>query len=141
MFKKQYKIIFFISFIFLVTFFVFFNIYKDIIPTQTISKIVNEVETQIENISITITVDNTILSLDFNEGTSLYEVLIEAKAKGKINFQGRKYSGLGFFVSDIGSLHQGAGKNLMYYINGEEATVGVSSYMPKDSDIISWELE
>jgi len=141
MFKKQYKIIFFISFIFLVTFFVFFNIYKDIIPTQTISKIVNEVETQIENISITLTVDNTILSLDFNEGTSLYEVLIEAKAKGKINFQGRKYSGLGFFVSDIGSLHQGAGKNLMYYINGEEATVGVSSYMPKDSDIISWELE
>ena len=73
--------------------------------------------------------------------TILYDALVQAKANGKINFSGRNYPGLGFFVTDIGTLHAGGGKNSIYYINGVEATVGISSYMLRNGDIIKWKLE
>jgi len=30
---------------------------------------------------------------------------------------------------------------LLYYINGKEASVGVSTYKPKNGDIIEWKLK
>ena len=41
-------------------------------------------------------------------------------SEGKINFEGKNYPGLGFFVTKINSLTNGEGKNLMYDINGVE---------------------
>lgn len=140
MFKKQYKIIFLFSLIFLITFFVFLNIYKRTTPSTLISHLVDEAEAQTETISVTLIFGDKTLNLSFNQGMSLYEVFTQAQEKGEIDFSGRKYPGLGFFVSDIGSLHQSVGENLMYDINGEEAEVGVSSYVPEDGDIISWRL-
>lgn len=75
--------------------------------------------------------------LDFDSGDNLYEIL----KKNNINFEGKEYPALGFFVTDLGSLHEEAGKYLVYYINGKEATVGVSSYVPEDNDVITWELK
>src|SRR3989344_4658193 len=85
--------------------------------------------------------DSLIVPVEFTPSTFLYDALLQEKNKGKIDFSGKNYPGLGFFVTDIGTLHSGKGKNLIYYINSKEATVGVSSYALKDGDVIEWKLE
>lgn len=74
-------------------------------------------------------------------GGSLLSILTAAKDRGEITFSGKEYSGLGFFVTQLGSLKEGNGKHLMYYINGKEASVGVSIYVPKTGDLVVWELK
>lgn len=74
-------------------------------------------------------------------GSSLYEVLLAAQKSGLIEFSGENYLGLGFFVTKIGSLQSGGGKYLFYYINGKEASVGVSSYILRDGDFVEWKLK
>ena len=91
--------------------------------------------------SATILIGDTTNHLSFAPNTVFYDALMQAKNADKIEFSGRNYLGLGFFVTDIGTLHSGNGKSLIYYINGKEATVGVSSYILKNGDIIEWKLE
>ena len=79
--------------------------------------------------------------LTFHAGETLYEAMIEAKNVGTLSFSGKEYPGLGFFVTSIGSLTEGNGKNLMYFINGKEASVGISTYVPKNGDTIIWKLQ
>lgn len=74
-------------------------------------------------------------------GGSLLSILTVAKERGEITFSGQEYSGLGFFVTQLGSLKEGNGKHLMYYINGKEASVGVSIYVPKTGDLVVWKLK
>ena len=62
-------------------------------------------------------------------------------SEGKITFEGKEYPALGFFVTEINGLKSGGGKNLMYYINGTEASLGVSSYIIKEGDSIEWKLK
>ena len=139
--KRQYKIIFISGLVFVTMFFLFSEIKKDIPLVQPISEIINQAEAQVSDISITIVIDNATVDLSFPQGLTLYEVLNEAKSEGKIDFQGREYPGLGFFVTNIGSLYKSGSKNPMYDINGIEAQVGISSYLPQNGDIISWKLK
>lgn len=92
-------------------------------------------------ISITIIAGDKTLHIASYAGTSLYDALISAKANKQIEFSGKNYSGLGFFVTNINNLRNGNGKNLFYYINNKEASVGVSSYLLKDGDTIEWKLK
>lgn len=73
--------------------------------------------------------------------TTVYDAMNSLTAEGKMTFEGKNYPGLGFFVTQINSLQSGDGKNLMYYINGVEASVGVSSYIVQEGDIIEWKLK
>ena len=141
MYKKQHKIIFIFSLIFFLAFLVFPGIQKDSVFVQPVLEIANQSEVQVPNISVTVITDDVSFNFSLDEGNSLYEVLYEARENNQITFSGRKYFGLGFFVTDIGSLHQAKGKNLLYYINDEKAKTGISSYIPQDGDIISWKLE
>ncbi len=81
------------------------------------------------------------VSLPFSSGDTFYEILIHAQQSGRISFSGKTYPGIGFFVTDIGSLHEHDGLHLMYFINGKEASVGVSSYVPHQGDEIVWNLQ
>ena len=81
------------------------------------------------------------INLSFLPNTIFYDALIQARDANKITFSGKNYPGLGFFVTDIGTLHAGSRKYLIYYINGKEATVGVSAYTLKKGDVIEWKLE
>jgi hypothetical protein len=72
-------------------------------------------------------------------GSTLYEILNDKE--NKIVMTGKMYPGLGFFITDIGSLHSGNGKNVMYDINGREASMGVSTYVPQKGDIIEFKLK
>jgi len=105
------------------------------------SKKNTEEDTEENTKSATILAGNTTVQLQFAPGAIFYDALTQAKIKKQIEFNGKNYPGLGFFVTDIGTLHSGGGKYLLYYINGQEATVGVSAYTLKDGDIIEWKLE
>lgn len=91
--------------------------------------------------NITIIAGEEKIKLSATADTLLYNALIQAKNDGIFKFSGKNYPGLGFFVTEIGTLQAGDGKNLFYYINGKKATVGVSSYLLKDNDVIEWKLE
>ncbi len=90
-------------------------------------------------ISIGMTAGDEAFLLTGKAGASLYDLLLEKKRE-VLEFSGKNYPGLGFFVTDIGSLHEGGGKHLFYYINNVEASVGVSLYVPKNGDTILWKL-
>lgn len=100
---------------------------------------VSQKTTESKALSVTVSAGNTTIYLEPN--VIFYDALVEAKDSGKITFSGKNYPGLGFFVTDIGALHTGNGKSLLYYINGKQASVGVSSYTLKDGDVIEWKLE
>ena len=91
-------------------------------------------------LSITMVITGVGTGIPLIENAPLYDSLVAAQKSGLITFTGREYSGLGFFVTDIGTLHGGDGKNLLYYINGKEASVGVSTYIPKNGDVVEWRL-
>ena len=91
--------------------------------------------------TITLVAGSSTASLFFAPGQTLYEALRMEENSKAISFDGKEYPGLGFLVTDIGALHQGSGKYLIYSINGIEASVGVSSYILKDGDVVSWELK
>jgi hypothetical protein len=83
----------------------------------------------------------TPISLPFTPGETLIQALTDARTGGTLQFTGKEYPDLGFFVTSIGSLKAGDGKNLLYYINGKEATVGVSTYVLASGDVIEWKLK
>ena len=136
MFTKQYKIISAFGLAIFVLFFIFSQTHKNILPPQLAT-----VKTQEVKISIFMAVGGEIIPLSTYAGASLYDVLLSANESGQIMFSGKNYPALGFFISDINSLHNGNGKYLFYYINGKEASVGVSSYFPEDGDVIEWKLK
>ena len=114
---------------------------KKEIKTQTVNQVIKKIPEQKNDQSVTILAGNTTVHLSIPPNTAFYDALLQAKNAGKIEFSGKNYLGLGFMVTDIGTLHAGGGKNLLYYINGKQASIGVSSYSLKDGDIIEWKLE
>lgn len=96
---------------------------------------------EVSSSSITLITGSTKTNLTFTEGQTLYEIFNSKENAGKINFKGKEYTGIGFFVTDIGELHSGGGNDLLYYVNGVQANSGVSVYKPKVGDVVEWKLE
>jgi hypothetical protein len=91
--------------------------------------------------TITITAGDKTINQIFEKGQSLYDILVQASKSSALGLYGKEYPGLGFFVTDIGNLSAGNGKYLQYYINDKYATLGISAYVPKEGDIVTWKLE
>ncbi|MBP7805091.1 MAG: DUF4430 domain-containing protein [Candidatus Pacebacteria bacterium] len=94
-----------------------------------------------EQITFSLMAGGPLIVLEGEGNRTLYAYLEEANGEGKINFTAKEYMGLGFFVTEIGELQEGGGKHLLYYINGNEASVGVSTYLPQNGDHVDWKLE
>ena len=91
--------------------------------------------------TISLTAGTVNVSLSIHTGDTLYDAMVRAQHAGMLTFSGKEYSGLGFFVTSVGSLTQAGGKYPMYFVNGVEASVGVSTYVPKSGDTIIWKLK
>ena len=110
-------------------------------PVKPVQPTIQPKTLPVNNISITIRVGNSSMLLFPTAGATLFDDLSQAGKAGTLVFSGKEYPGLGFFVAEIGDLKNGNGKNLIYYINGKEASVGVSTYVPQNGDIVEWKLE
>lgn len=95
----------------------------------------------VAKISSTIIVGDLKLEESFEAGKSVYDILKMEKEKGKLNLVSKEFSGMGFFVSEIGSLKENKNKHLIYFVNGKSPSVGISAYILKDKDVVSWELK
>jgi hypothetical protein len=129
--KLYIKVLFALILIFIVFFFI----------PKTRLNLVQKPENTINTQSFTLKIGEVNTQLSFASNTAFYDALVQARDIGQITFLGKNYPGLGFFVTDFETLHAGNGKYLLYYINGKEANVGVSSYILKDGDIIEWKLK
>lgn len=141
--KRKYSIgICIFVFISLIAFFayIFHPHYLLNSKNQTLSEKTLQTEQKKENFLDLIAGQNK-ARLYFTQGETLYQILDENKKSDIIELNGTMYPSLGFFVTDIDGLRAGDGLNLIYYINNKEATVGVSSYLPNNGDIINWKLE
>lgn len=110
-------------------------------PIKSQASIVSSSSAEVIKPSVTLKLDGYVGVVEIEEKTTVLEVMQKAAQDKQIIFDGKEYSGLGFFVTRVGSLVNGDGKNLMYYVNDKEASVGVSSYVLSDGDIIEWKLK
>jgi len=77
------------------------------------------------------------------KNSTVYGLMNALAARGDIIFSGKNSSGLGFFVDEINGIKNNASGNTywLYYINDMAASVGISNYVLKADDIISWKYE
>ncbi len=77
------------------------------------------------------------------ENSTVYDLMNTLKQRGNIDFKGQTSTGLGFFVEEINGIKNNTANNTywIYYINGKMAGVGISNYILKPNDIISWKYE
>lgn len=75
-----------------------------------------------------------------DEKRTLYEVMLELEKEG-ITLKTKKFSSLGYLIEGINGKESSNGYYWTLYINNGEALVGVSTYIPKASDIIEWRYE
>ena len=78
--------------------------------------------------------------LTFTEGQTLYNALLKEQGAG-LTLELKEYPGMGYLVTKIGSLIPTTDKYLMYSVNGEEVSVGISSYVLKENDVVKWEVK
>lgn len=96
-----------------------------------------------KKIKITLNVLDKTYKANVKEGATLYDAMsnIQSVKENNFSFSGKEYSGLGYFVDEINGIKGTSGKYWIYYVNGKEASVGVSKYILKSEDIISWKQE
>ncbi|MDD4271200.1 MAG: DUF4430 domain-containing protein [Patescibacteria group bacterium] len=116
---------------------------KNKIPPAPFNKGGEKAETPVEEkIKAVMIISGTKYETKIKAGGSAYELMEVLKQENKINFAGKNYSGLGFFVEEINGLKNNpAGENWLYYVNGQLSPVGISNYKLKNGDVIEWKYE
>lgn len=94
-------------------------------------------------IATTIKINEQPYELSLPEKSTVYDAMQKLTAEKKITVTMKEFSGLGYFVEEINGTKNDnqAGKYWIYYINGQSAKVGISSYILKNNDLITWKFE
>lgn len=92
---------------------------------------------------VTIEVPGNTYKTSYKEGESLYIVMknLSDRKNSKFSFHSKNYSGLGNFIDEINKVKGTPGRYWIYYVNNKKASVGVSKYIVKSGDIITWKQE
>ena len=114
------------------------NTQKEIIEE---TKIIPQKQTIEKGIQTILKVNDTKYVSEINKATSVYDFMNQLKNEGKITFKEKNYSGIGKFIQEINGLKSNGDNYWIYYINGVEASIGVSNYKINPGDIVSWKYE
>ena len=73
--------------------------------------------------------------------TGVYDFMTQLRREGKINFTDKTYIGMGKFIDSINGVKGNIKESWIYYVNGKKAEVGVSNYIIKPGNVVSWKYE
>ena len=62
-------------------------------------------------------------------------------AEGSLNFSGRDFPGLGFFVEEMNGRKNTGGYYWILLINGKKSDLGASQARLKEGDVVEWRYE
>ena len=96
-----------------------------------------------DSIAATIEIAGQKYNLNLPEKSTAYDAMQKLIAEKTITATMKKFSGLGYFVEEINGLKNDnqTGQYWIYYLNGQSAKVGISSYTLKNNDLITWKYE
>lgn len=93
----------------------------------------------INTVSTTFYVNNEKYDFKIPPNSTVYDAMKILSQQANFNFNGKNYGSLGFLVEEINGIKNGQqNKYWIYYVNGESAKVGISNYIIKPNDIITW---
>lgn len=92
-------------------------------------------------IPITFVFKNASYSVNVKEYTTGYEAMQKLASTTAFTFKATYNSGLGYFIDEINGVPNTSRTFWIYYVNGKEATVGISMYIMKPGDSINWRYE
>jgi len=100
-------------------------------------------DTEIYPINAIIEISGEKYLVNLPEKSTVYDALMKLQTDKKISVKMKEFSGLGYFVEEINGLKNDnqANKYWIYYINDQTAKIGISSYILKNNDLITWKYE
>ena len=72
---------------------------------------------------------------------SVYDLMSKMQNEGEINFTNKNYIGMGELIDGINGIKNNTNQSWIYYVNGKEASIGVSNYKINPGDVVSWKYE
>lgn len=95
------------------------------------------------SIAVTIEINGQKYPLSMPEKSTAYEAMAKLVADKKITAVFKEFSSLGYFVDEINGVKtdKNAGKYWIYYLNGKPAQLGISQYILKNNDSLTWKYE
>ncbi len=96
--------------------------------------------TTTETIPIKFKIEDKEYEINIKPNISAYEAMNTLRESGRISFSTKNFSGLGQFVEEINGIKNSpnTGFYWTFYINNQEAKVGISNYIIKPNDLITW---
>ncbi len=86
-----------------------------------------------------IKIAETTYNLQLTATTTAYNAMLLLQQNASLDFKSKDYGSLGFLIEEINGIKNGQqNKYWVYYINDESAKVGISSYIIRSNDIITW---
>ena len=138
--KKNQKKILIVSIFFILLAIVVFGFLK--FSKQNSSPQIVPKALSVENIKISLNVLDKKYETEIKEDASVFEVMKKIEEENMkdnlFNFKYEEFTGLGAFINEINGQKGGENGYWIYYVNNIEASVGVSKYILKSGDIISW---
>lgn len=114
------------------------------LTTESTTSYKNEIN-DVKQLQVTLSVEDTSKhSAAIPEGSNIYKLMENLKNETNLDFKSKYYGkSLGEFITEINGIENDFRKGLywVYYINDEKAQIGVSQYILKNNDIITWKYE
>ncbi len=76
-----------------------------------------------------------------NQKTSVYDFMKKLMEEKEVTFTEKNYSGIGKFIISLNGVSGDKDHAWIYYVNGNEASLGVSTQIINPGDVVSWKYE
>lgn len=119
-----------------------FEVPKEIIKTSPVSDKAKEIVNENKQ-KVTLEALGSKYTINIKNNDSVFNAMniLQNDKNYDFNFKFKEYPSLGILIEEINGVKSGNGKYLIYYVNGKEASVGVSNYILKEGDSILWKQE
>lgn len=117
------------------------------ITTTTTTEVIKKTEIKNEEIknpiNATIEITDKKYLLQLPDKATAYDAMQKLVIDKKISVTMKEFSGMGEFLEEIDGLKNNnqTGEYWIYYINGQSAKMGISTYVLKNNDLITWKYE